>query len=285
MRRKQEHTAVRKRDRVWTIVLVCAFVVGLSVLLYPTFSNWWNTRGAKRIIAEYNAAVEEMQEEDYSDFFVAANAYNQALAEIGTSTALVSPELVEGYEETLDITGTGIMGYIFIEKIDVELPIYHGTSDGVLQIAVGHLEGTSLPVGGESTHCVLSAHRGLPSARLFTDLDQMEVGDIFTITVLDQVLTYEVDQITIVLPDDVEDLYIEEGKDYCTLMTCTPYGVNTHRLLVRGVRVANQEGALIHVTAEAYKIDTVVTATVVAVPLLLGLLVWLLVSTRRKKRK
>ncbi|MCC8075673.1 MAG: class C sortase [Clostridiales bacterium] len=275
-----------KKGRWSTVVLVAVFVVGLLVLLYPSFSNWWNTRGARKVIAQYDAAVDELEEADYSGFFDAADIYNQALAEIGSSSALARPEQVEGYEDTLDITGTGIMGYISIEKIDVELPIYHGTSDGVLQIAAGHLEGSSLPVGGESTHCVISAHRGLPSALLFTDLDQMEVGDTFTITVLDRILTYEVDQITIVEPDEVENLYIEEGKDYCTLLTCTPYGVNTHRLLVRGVRTENAEdgAALIRVYAEAYKIDTIIVASVAAVPLLLVLLAWLSASTRRRKK-
>ncbi|MCD7757072.1 MAG: class C sortase [Clostridiales bacterium] len=285
MKHKKQKTG-RKKGRWSTIVLVAVFVVGLLVLLYPSFSNWWNTRGARKVIAQYDAAVDELEEADYSGFFDAADAYNQALAELGSSSALARPEQVEGYEETLDITGTGIMGYISIEKIDVELPIYHGTSDGVLQIAAGHLEGSSLPVGGASTHCVISAHRGLPSALLFTDLDQMEVGDTFTITVLDRILTYEVDQITIVVPDEVENLYIEEGKDYCTLLTCTPYGVNTHRLLVRGVRIENPEdgAALIRVYAEAYKVDTIIVASVAAVPLLLVLLAWLLVSTRRRKK-
>lgn len=269
-----------------TIILVGVFFVGLVILLYPTVSNWWNERVASRAISTYDEAVAALSEADYTAYFEAAEAYNENLASIGSASTIPSPELVdEDYWETLDITGTGIMGYITIDKINVQLPIYHGTDAGVLQIAAGHLEGTSLPVGGESTHCVISAHRGLPSALLFTDLDQMEVGDTFTITVLDQLLTYEVDQISIVEPDELEDLYIEEGKDYCTLMTCTPYGVNSHRLLVRGVRTENADDALVRVTAEAYKIDTIVVATAVAVPLMLLLLVWLLVSTRRKKRK
>ncbi|MCC8356482.1 MAG: class C sortase [Oscillospiraceae bacterium] len=286
MKHLKEPENPRKKDRLMTVVLLCVFVVGLAVLLYPTVSDWWNQRVSTRAVATYDEAVSSLTETDYSDIFEAAEAYNAALAEIGSARAITNPDLVdEDYWDTLDITGTGIMGYITIEKISVQLPIYHGTDTGVLQIAAGHLEGTSLPVGGESTHCVISAHRGLPSARLFTDLDQMEAGDTFTITVLTQVFTYEVDQITIVEPTELEDLYIEEGEDYCTLMTCTPYGVNSHRLLVRGVRVATEETALVHVTAEAYKIDTIVAATVVAVPLLLLLLVWLLVSTRRKKKK
>ncbi|MCD8023442.1 MAG: class C sortase [Lachnospiraceae bacterium] len=286
MKRTRKTGKRRKNDRLMTIILVGVFFVGLVILLYPTVSNWWNERVASRAISTYDEAVAALSEADYTAYFEAAEAYNENLASIGSASTIPSPELVdEDYWETLDITGTGIMGYITIDKINVQLPIYHGTDAGVLQIAAGHLEGTSLPVGGESTHCVISAHRGLPSALLFTDLDQMEVGDTFTITVLDQLLTYEVDQISIVEPDELEDLYIEEGKDYCTLMTCTPYGVNSHRLLVRGVRTENADDALVRVTAEAYKIDTIVVATAVAVPLMLLLLVWLLVSTRRKKRK
>ncbi|MCD8341883.1 MAG: class C sortase [Clostridiales bacterium] len=278
-------TKRKKNGKVSTVLLIIVFFVGLSVLLYPSVSNWWNQRVASRAVANYDETVASMTEEDYTAWFEAAEAYNANLASIGSATTITNPDLVdEDYWDTLDITGTGIMGYITIEKIDVQLPIYHGTSEGVLQVAAGHLEGTSLPVGGESTHCVISAHRGLPSALLFTDLDQLEVGDTFTITVLNQVLTYEVDQITIVLPDELENLYIEEGKDYCTLMTCTPYGINTHRLLVRGVRTENAE-TLIRVTAEAYKIDTVIVASAVAVPLMVILLIALLVSTRRKKKK
>ncbi|MCD7888218.1 MAG: class C sortase [Clostridiales bacterium] len=274
----------KKKGRLSTAVLVAVFVVGLLILIYPTFSNWWNTRGARKTIAQYDAAVDEIAEADYTAFFEAAEAYNEQLAAIGSASALLTEGVVEGYEDTLDITGTGIMGYVTIEKIDVELPIYHGTSEGVLQIAAGHVEGSSLPVGGEGTHCVISAHRGLPSALLFTRLDELEEGDTFTITVLDRVLTYQVDQIAIVLPTELEDLYIQEGEDYCTLMTCTPYGVNTHRLLVRGVRIETAaDASLIRVTAEAYEIDTIIVASVAAVPLLVVLLVVLLVSTRKRK--
>ncbi len=268
-----------------TLVLVLVFVVGLLILLYPTVSNWWNERVQTRVVMNYDQAVSNLSDEDYTAIFEAAEAYNEKLAALDPAQALLSDDPVGGYEETLDITGTGIMGYVTIEKIDVELPIYHGTSDSALSAGAGHLEGSSLPVGGESTHCVISAHRGLPSALLFTNLDQLEVGDTFTITVLDRVLTYQVDQITIVLPTELEDLYIEAGKDYCTLMTCTPYGINTHRLLVRGVRIETDDDAsLIRVTAEAYQIDTIIVASVAAVPLLLILLVCLLVGTRRRKK-
>ncbi len=283
MERNKKQPAARKQSRVGTIALVCVFLLGLSLLIYPSFSNWWKERAQTRVVLSYDEAVSGLNDEDYSAIFEAADAYNQALAALGSAAALLSDEPVAGYEEVLDITGTGVMGYITIEKIDVELPIYHGTSDSVLSAGAGHLEGSSLPVGGESTHCVISAHRGLPSALLFTNLDQLEVGDTFTITVLNRVLTYQVDQITIVLPTEAENLYIEEGKDYCTLMTCTPYGINSHRLLVRGVRIETEETKLIRVTAEAYQVDTIIVASVAAVPLLLILLIWLLVSTRRKK--
>lgn len=255
--------------------------MGLSVMLYPTVSDWWNKRVSTKAIKNYDAIVEEIDEADYTAYFEAVEAYNESIVKIGSSDTIVAPELLENYEDTLDVTGTGIIGYVTIEKINVNLPIYHGTSSAALQAGAGHLEGTSLPIGGESTHSVIVGHRGLPSAKLFTDLDQMEVGDTFTITVLDQVYTYEVDQISIVLPTEIEELYVVDGKDYCTLMTCMPYGVNSHRLLVRGVRVDNTESGILHVTAEAYQIDVIIVATVTAVPLLLLLLIGLLIFTRR----
>ncbi len=224
-----------------TILLVIVFFVGLSVLCYPTFSNWWNSRVQSRAVAVYDEAVAALSEKDYTAYFEAAEDYNKRLAAVGSAAALADPELVKGYEDTLDITGTGIMGYITIDKIDVRLPIYHGTSESVLSVGAGNLEGSSLPIGGESTHSVISAHTGLPSSLLFTHLDEMEVGDIFNITIFNEVFTYQVDQVIIVLPTEIENLYIEEGKDYCTLMTCTPYGINSHRLLVRGSRIYPEE--------------------------------------------
>ncbi len=275
----------RNNSNISTILLVVVFFVGLSVLCYPSVSNWWNARVQSKAVAVYDEAIAALSETDYTQYRDAAVAYNEAIASIGSASAISNPGQLTGYEEALDVTGTGIMGYITIEKIGVELPIYHGTSTTVLAAGAGHLEGTSLPVGGESTHCVISAHRGLPSAMLFTDLDKLEVGDTFTLTVLDEILTYEVDQITIVLPTEIQDLYIEDGEDYCTLMTCTPYGVNTHRLMVRGHRVDNADEAHIRVTADGYKIDPILVAPVIAVPLLLALLVYLLVSTRKSKKK
>lgn len=275
----------KKRGRIGTVTLVVVFLAGLGILLYPSISNWWNSRVQSRAVAVYDEAVAALNETDYTAYREAAEAYNENLFAIGSASAISNTDLVdEDYWDLLDVAGIGIMGYITIEKINVELPIYHGTSSSVLSAGAGHLEGTSLPVGGESTHTVISAHRGLPSSLLFTNLDQLEEGDTFTLTVLDQVYTYEVDQITIVLPDEIENLYIEEGKDYCTLMTCTPYGINTYRLLVRGVRTTNAEDTHIRVTAEAYQIDTILVAAIAAVPMLFILLIWLIVSTRRKKR-
>ena len=261
-----------------TIILILVFFVGLSVMLYPTLSDYVNQLHQSRAVASYAQDVDTMTDADYSAYFDAADAFNAQVA--ANENALYRPDQLTGYNDTLDITGTGIMGYITISKIGVELPIYHGTSDGVLQIAAGHLEGTSLPVGGESTHAVISAHRGLPSAKLFTNLDQLEVGDTFTITVLDRVLTYEVDKISIVLPTETDELKIAEGKDYVTLMTCTPYG-----LLVRGRRVETPDQYKhLRVTAEALKIEPIIVAPIMALPMLLILLIGMLISTRKPKK-
>ncbi|MCD8395656.1 MAG: class C sortase [Lachnospiraceae bacterium] len=280
-----------RKDRMITILLVCVLLAGIVIVAYPSVSNWWNDQVTTRAVATYDEAVADLSETDYTAYFEAAEAYNEQLAEIGSARTIPSPELVdEDYWDLLDVSGTGVMGYVTIEKIDVQLPIYHGTDVNVLQTASGHLEGSSLPVGGESTHCVISAHRGLPSALLFTHLDQMEIGDTFTITVLDRVMTYEVDQISIVDPSEIEYLYIEEGKDYCTLLTCTPYGVNSERLLVRGVRVENADTRLINVTAEAKKLSPLLATPILAVPMMGLLMVWVFwdshrVRNKRKKEK
>ena len=224
-----------------------------------------------------------MDTSDYERMWAEADAYNEKLYESGHGLGLKKKEKKE-YNKLLNVSGTGIMSYIEIPKIKCSLPIYHGTDEGVLQIAIGHIEGSSLPVGGVNTHCVLSGHRGLPSAKLFSNLDKLEEGDIFMIRTLDQTLTYEVDQIRIVLPDEVDDLKIEEGKDLCTLVTCTPYGINTHRLLVRGHRVANREEAeAVRVTADAMQVDNRIVAACIAVPVLLILLAGIFVSGRRKR--
>ncbi len=275
----------KKKKSHSTVILVAILILGLGIAVYPTFSNWWNTRVQTRAVIDYDTTVSSIDEDEYEAYYEAAQAYNEAILELGSSDAIVNPEKLEGYEDLLDVTGTGIMGYVTIEKINVMLPIYHGTFSAVLQAGAGHLEGTSLPIGGGSPRAVISAHRGLPSAKLFTDLDLLEIGDTFTVTVLNEVLTYEVDQISIVEPNDLQNIYIVDGEDYCTLMTCTPYGVNTHRLLVRGKRIATEEvKKTVKVTAEAYKIDTVIVAVCVAVPLII--ILFILVSLpRRKKRK
>lgn len=208
---------------------------------------------------------------------------NEALKAI--PSPLINYDQVEGYDDILNVAGNGIIGYINIPRINVELPIKHGTSEAVLNVAVGHLEGTSLPVGGEGTHCVLSAHRGLPSAKLFTNLDKLTEGDTFTITILDRFLTYEVDQIRIVEPKEIGEVDMVEGKDYVTLLTCTPYGLNTHRLLVRGHRIVNDEESKIVIQNEAFELDSTMLAPIVAAPLLMILLIILLVKYREPKKK
>ncbi len=275
------------RKHLSTLLLVAVFFLGAALLLYPTVSDYWNSLHQTQAISVYEDTLSAMTQKDYSDLFDQADAYNVALRTLAFPLAdykqLSGREELTAYAETLGVSSAGIMGYIDIDSIGVELPIYHGTDPAVLNVAVGHLEGSSLPVGGAGTHCVLSAHRGLPSARLFTDLDRVQVGDQFTITVLDRLLSYEVDQILIVEPDQVESLAIEEGQDLCTLVTCTPYGINTHRLLVRGHRVANAENKpVIYVPADMVQIDPLVVTPAVAAPMLLILLVYLLVKYRRR---
>ena len=272
------------RKHLTTIIIIVMFIVGLSVLLYPAISNYINQKNASKVIGEYNDKLENTSDDRIEDMYAQAQDYNKRLA--GTASAFYNPESVKGYDTTLDITGTGIMGYIDIDRIGVELPIYHTVDESVLGTGAGHLEGTSLPVGGESTHCVLSGHRGLPSAKLFTDLDELEVGDEFTITVLNKKLTYRIDQIKTVKPSETEDLQIESGKDYCTLMTCTPYGINSHRLLLRGVRVETaQDKPGIFVKNEAFRIDPLVVTPIVAVPMLVVVLIFVLVRDHRSKKK
>lgn len=268
-----------------TILLVAVLIVGVGLLVYPSLSDYWNSFHQTRAIASYSDAVSTMDNADYDRIWSEAEAYNAALAE-KANPYFFTEEDQKLYEDRLNISGTGVMGYIDIPEIKCTLPIYHGTSHAVLQIAVGHVEGTSLPVGGEGTHCVLSGHRGLPSARLFTDLDQLVAGDLFLLQILDETLTYEVDQIRIVLPTEVSDLTIEKGKDYCTLVTCTPYGVNSHRLLVRGHRVANEFSlSTAHVAADAIRIDPILVAPAASMPMLLLLFVWLMADGGRKKKK
>lgn len=271
------------KKQLSTILLVLALLAGVSLLLYPSLSNYWNSMHATQAVNDYAKDVQELDYTEYDRMLRDAERYNQSLLHRESDYALTD-EQDSQYASLLAIDDSGIMGYIEIPSIGVSLPIYHSTSDGVLQRAVGHLDWTSLPVGGASTHCVLSGHRGLPSAKLFTDLDQLAAGDTFVIRVLDEVLTYEVDQILIVEPADVSALSIEDGKDLCTLVTCTPYGVNSHRLLVRGHRVENaEEAAVVRVTSDAIRIEPVIVAPFAALPFLLVLLLLLLFSGTKKK--
>ena len=272
------------RARKTVIFLTLGFLIGISVLLYPAFSNYWNSKTQSRAIVNYESVLEHLEPEDYTAIFQTAHDYNKAL--FATDFPLSDYQNIPGYYEALKVEGTNIMGYLKIDKIGVELPIYHGTSDEVLNIGVGHLEGTSLPVGGESTHSVMSAHRGLPSAKLFTDLDRLEMGDTFQVTVLDQVLTYQVDMVKVIMPHEYGDLLIQEGMDYCTLFTCTPYGINTHRLLVRGIRIETiMEKPVIYVANEAFRIEPLLVTPAVAAPMVLVFLIHLMVKYREPPKK
>ena len=277
---------MKKKNNNWTTAfLVLLLLAGVSLLLYPSLSDYWNSMHQTRAIASYAETVSQLDTAQYDEMWKAAQDYNRSLAQRETAFALTD-EQKAAYESLLDVSGLGVMGYIEIPEIDCSLPIYHGTEESVLQVAVGHLEWSSLPVGEEGTHCVLSGHRGLPSAKLFTNLDKLAVGDTFLLRVLDEVLTYEVDQILIVEPEQVDALGIVPGEDYCTLVTCTPYGINTHRLLVRGHRVENTpEAARMHVTADATQFDPLLVAPVLAIPVLLLLLMILLVPKRRRKSR
>ena len=275
---------MKKKSSFVTAILIAALLAGALLLLYPTVSDYWNSFHQSRAIASYAEQVADLDDNTYDQIWADARAYNETL-DNSTSRFVMTEEQKKIYDALLNIADNGVMGYIEIPKIKCNLPIYHGTDEAVLQIAIGHVQGSSLPAGGESTHCVLSGHRGLPSAKLFSDLDQLTEGDVFLLRVLDETLTYEVDQIRTVLPDELDDLAIEEGKEYCTLVTCTPYGINSHRLLVRGHRVENQASAsTIRVTADAMQIEPLLIAPLVAVPMLLVLLVMVLIPHRTKKK-
>ena len=256
-------------------------IVGIGLLVYPTLANRWNVLHQTRLVSSYVSTVAKMNREEYDRVLEEASKYNSELSKTGALWNMTE-EQIEQYENTLNIDDTGVMGYIDIPKIHVQLPLYHGTDKIILQIAIGHIMGSSLPVGGESSHCVVSGHRGLPSARLFTDIDKLENGDTWTLNILDQTLTYEVDQIRVVEPSNLRDLKIVKGKDYCTLVTCTPYGINSHRLLVRGHRIPNVQGNA-RVTADALQIETIYVAPFVAAPILLVLIIYLVITTRKKR--
>lgn len=275
-----------KRKHISTIFIILIFLVGLGFISYPTVSNLWNQAHQSRAIATYSKQVEKLDDSENKKMLKAARKYNKSLLKKSDHWKLSKKEKKK-YESLLDVSGTGIMGYIEVPKIDCSLPIYHGTDEGALQIAIGHLEGSSLPVGGKSTHCVLSGHRGLPSARLFTDLDQMEEGDIFILNILGRKLAYEVDQIKVVLPEEMSDLEIEEGKDLCTLVTCTPYGINTHRLLVRGHRTKYVEKKVEEEQKEVQTKKTDIRLMIAGgtgVLILLIIIIVIVIKRRRKRR-
>ena len=268
-------------NRFSNFILSLMLLAGLSLLLYPSFSDYWNSFHSSKAISNYTQIVSDMDEEEYERILTEVYAYNASLLN-RDNPYLLTDEMKEKYEALLNLDGSGAMGFVEIPCIDVEIPIYHTVEERVLQKAVGHITWSSLPIGGESTHSVLSGHRGLPSARLFTDMDKMVEGDVFYLHILNEELEYQVDQILIVEPRDTEALLIVPEKDYCTLVTCTPYGVNTHRMLVRGHRVASEEKSKVHVTSEAIQIEPIIVAPVVSIPMLLLLLIWLHIPKPKK---
>ena len=273
-----------KKRKVTTVFFLLLFFAGLSLLLYPTVSNWWNTMHQSRAITEYSQQTENINREEYEKMWREAQEYNAALRE-NPDRFLMTEEEKQQYEQLLQVSDTGMIGYVDIPAIDCSMPFYHGTDEAVLQVAAGHLEGTSLPVGGMGTHCAISGHRGLPSARLFTDLDKLKEGDLFTLRVLEESLTYEVDQILIVEPEDMEALAIDPMQDYCTLITCTPYGINSHRLLVRGHRVLLAEETEPEKTEEDHFPVLPVALAVPAAAVMAALLVKCRSRKKKKRRK
>ena len=291
MKEKEKQKKKKKKHRISNLILVLILFIGIGILGYPSFSEYWNSLHQSRAIMGYAERVAEMTNEEYDAVWNSALDYNRRLLDLPNRWA-IDDDYLDDYESQLNVDATGNMGYISIPRIDVNLPIYHGTSDAVLQTSVGHITGTSLPVGSMhsdpedwlkpdyASHSVLSGHRGLPSARLFSDLDAMEVGDVFYLTILDQTLTYQVDKITVIEPEDITELEILPGRDLCTLMTCTPYGINTHRLLVRGTRIENEKNYLeVRITADAIKIEPLYVAPFIAVPVLLLMVLWVLLMT------
>ena len=286
----------KKSHRVSNTILVLILLAGVAIAGYPAFSDYWNSMHQTRAITGYAERVAELTNDEYVAVWENALDYNRRLASNPNPWAM-SDEDIDDYERQLNVDGTGNMGFISIPRIDVNLPVYHGTSETVLQTSIGHIDGTSLPAGSVhpdeddfdkvefASHSVLSGHRGLPSAKLFSDLDVLEVGDVFYLTVLDQTLTYQVDKITVILPEDSSELALFPGKDYCTLMTCTPYGINTHRLLVRGVRVENDKELIdVRVTADALKVDPLYVVPFIAGPVLLLMILWVVLFAGKKKK-
>lgn len=273
----------KKSGVVSTIVFTIILFVGLAIMLYPSFSDWWNSKVQSGVVAGYQRAVAEMDNDEIERMIQQAHDYNEKLSRV--YSPITNADEVAGYDDILNISNTGIMGYITIPFIKVELPIYHGTSPEVLNVAAGHLKGTSFPVGGDNTHAVISAHRGLPSAKLFTDLDKLVEGDIFTVNILDEVYTYEIEKILIIEPQEIDKLEIIPNSDYVTLMTCTPYGINTHRLLLRSHRIETKVHYDAKILADATQVDPILAMPVIAMPFLILLIVfWVVTSKKRSDR-
>jgi len=263
------------------LLLIVLFFIGIFILLYPLISQYWNSKVQSKTITNYDNFLKETENVDYTDMFDEGESYNKKLSKL--EFPLTQYKMLDNYNNLFNINNDGMIGYITIDKIKVELPIYHGTSSSVLNVAVGHLKGTSLPIGGKSTHSVLSAHRGLPTSKLFTNLNKLEIGDSFVITVIDKKITYQVDKIIIVEPTDIIHLKIEKNKDYVTLMTCTPYGLNTHRLLIRGTRIENVKEIKIIVTSDAYQIDKMTVTILISLPIILFLITIVMIKPVKKK--
>lgn len=272
------------KKKIFAIVLIMFAISGVSLLLYPTVSDYINTLNQSRAITKYNSSVSTLDKDEYQKIINSAKEYNSALSSKPTNFYMSSDEL-KNYFNQLNFSDNGVIGFVEIPKLNCSIPIFHGTDEGVLQSGVGHLEWSSLPIGGVSTHSVISGHRGLPSAKLFSDLDLLENGDHFTLTILNEVLTYEVDQILIVEPQENKELRIVKGMDYCTLVTCTPYGVNSHRMLVRGHRVKNADDDTTKVSADALQIDYLIVSSFIAIPTLLIVLIVLVVKTFRHRNE
>lgn len=270
-------------DKVISYLLIGIIITGIGLLVYPSLADYWNSFHQSQAIMKYQERVTDLDTSQYEKILADAADYNKQFLDTGIKWHMTDEEQSD-YNSKLSIDDTGNIGYITIPKINVTLPIYHGTTEEVLQTSIGHLEGTSLPVGGESTHSVLSGHRGLPSSKLFSDLDKLKVGDRWTVSILNETYTYEVDQIRIVLPKDLSNIQIEEGMDYQTLLTCTPYGVNTHRLLVRGHRVANEDGNAL-VIADAIQIEPIYIAPFIGIPVVILLLLLFIISTNKEQRR
>ncbi len=271
----------KKSGVISTIIFTLIFIIGLAIMLYPIVSDWWNSKVQSRAVASYDQTVAEMDETEYELILQKARDYNAKVAKL--NAPLAEADSLPEYYEILDVSGTGIMGYITIPLIKVEIPIYHGTSESVLNIAAGHLQGTAFPIGGENTHAVISAHRGLPTSKLFSDLDRLVVGDTFTVTILNEVYTYEVEDIFIVEPHEVEKLAVIPNGDYVTLMTCTPYGVNSHRLLLRSKRIETVYQSTVRVVSDAVQVDPLLVVPLLSTPLLIGLIIFWIFSGRKKK--